>query len=205
MMRKFKIQCSPPPIPPPSRGRVREGVQNEQGFVLVVALLALLVVTVIGVLALSTSTTEVMIAGNARLREINFSGAESGLEITDPAIRHIVFNQALGNYDEIVNDPNLVTELRIGPAYDSDSVDPNSPNFNPDLQLSIGAMTVRVDIDRMSAGPVEGSAIEFASGYEGIGMGSGGGIQIYYRVNSMSREAVGSESVVGGVYRYVAY
>jgi len=200
MMRKFKIQCSPPPIPPPSRGRVREGVQNEQGFVLVVALLALLVVTVIGVLALSTSTTEVMIAGNARLREINFSGAESGLEITDPAIRHIVFNQALGNYAGIVNDPNLVTELRIGPAYDSDSV-----NFNPDLQQSIGAMTVRVDIDRMSAGPVEGSAIEFASGYEGIGMGSGGGIQIYYRVNSMSREAVGSESVVGGVYRYVAY
>jgi Tfp pilus assembly protein PilX len=200
MKKQLIVKSSPPPIPSPSRGRAREGGRNEQGFVLVVALLALLVVTVLGVLALSTSTTEVMIAGNTRLREINFSGAESGLEISDPAIRYIVYNQALGSYAGIVLDPNLTTELRSGPSFDSDTC-----KNNPDLQLTLGTMTVSVDIDRVFAAPCEGAAIEFASGYEGAGTGGSGGTCAYYRVNSMSTEAVGSENVVGGVYKYVSY
>jgi Tfp pilus assembly protein PilX len=200
MKKQLIVKSSPPPIPPPSRGKAREGGRNEQGFVLVVALLALLVITVLGVLALSTSTTEVMIAGNARLREINFSGAQSGLEISDPAIRYIVYNQALGAYSGIVIDPNLAAELRTGPSFDSDSC----KNI-PDLQLMLGTMTVSVDIDRMFSGPCAGSATEFASGYEGVGMGGSGGTCAYYRVNSMSTEAVGSENVVGGVYKYVSY
>ena len=178
-------------------------INNEQGFVLVVALLALLVVTVIGVLALSTSTTEVMMAGNTRLREIAFSGADSGLEISDPALRFIVYNQNTGNYAGIVNDPNIAQELRSGTPFDpSDS--PNPAN-NPDLQLALGNMNVTVDIDRMFASPCEGATIEYASGYEGIGMGGGGTICAYYRINSVSRGEIGSESIVGGVYRYVSY
>ncbi len=204
MKEQLIVNSSPSPIPPPSRGRAREGGRNEQGFVLVVALLALLVVTVLGVLALSTSTTEVMIAGNARLREINFTGAQSGLEISDPAIRYIVYNQAAGNYPVYpvcpVCDPNLAIELRTGPSFDSDTC-----KNNPDLQLTLGTMTVSVDIDRMFAAPCEGAAIEFASGYEGAGTGGSGSTCAYYRVNSMSTEAVGSENVVGGVYKYVSY
>lgn len=176
----------------------------EQGFVLVVALLALLVVTVLGVLALSTSTTEVMMAGNQRLREISFSGAESGLEIADPAIRYIVYNSDFGNYNAIVNDPNLASELRTGPPFDNSDSCVN----NPDIQLNnFGGkpMTVSVDIDFISGGHCVGSAIEFASGYEGVGMGGGGGVCVHYRVNSMSSGDVGSENVVGGIYRYVAY
>jgi Tfp pilus assembly protein PilX len=186
-------------------------VKNEEGFVLVVALLALLIVTVIGVISLSTSTTEVMIAGNARLHEINFSGAESGLELSDPAIRFIVYNQPANqtectNYSAIVNScSNLGTELRTGPAFNSDSC-----RTNTNLQLTNfgGSMDVTVDIDRMSASHLAGSSIEFASGYEGIGMGAGGGgTQVYYRVNSVSRDTsnLGSESILGGIYRYVAY
>jgi len=190
-------------------------VNDEQGFVLVVALLALLVVTVLGVLALSTSTTEVMVAGNARLQEINFSGAESGLDVTDPAIRCVVYNQPTTaaecqsrcpNYAPMINDCiTLASELRIGPAFD-----PDTCMTNTDLQLLNfgGNMNVTVDIDRMAAGPAAGSSIEFASGYEGIGMGGGsGGIEVYYRVNSVGRDTanLGSETILGGVYRYVAY
>ncbi|MEW6002483.1 MAG: PilX N-terminal domain-containing pilus assembly protein [Nitrospirota bacterium] len=186
-------------------------VTNQEGFVLVVSLLLLLVVTVIGFLALSTSTTEVMIAGNKRLMEMNFSGAESGLEISDPTIRSIVYNQYVtSNYAGIVQPPgsdswDLPTELRIGPPFNSN----DSCKNNPDLLLANfgGNMNVTVDIDRMFTGPCEGSAIEFASGYEGIGMGVSGGICAYYRVNSMSRDTanLGAENVVGGVYRYVSY
>jgi len=176
-------------------------VKNEHGFVLVIALLALLVVTVIGVLAISTSTTEVMVAGNTRLREMNFAGAESGLEISDPAIRFIAFNKELGNYDAIVRDRNLAEELRSGSPFNPS----DSCNNNPDLNLNLGPMSVTVDIDRMFASPCEGATTEYASGYEGIGMGGGGNICAYYWVNSRSRSVIGSESAVGGFYRYVSY
>jgi Tfp pilus assembly protein PilX len=219
MIKKLKVKSPPlpitnPPIPPFSKGGLGgitgEGKgRGEQGFVLVVALLALLVVTVLGVLALSTSTTEVMVAGNTRLREMNFSGAESGLEISDPTLRFIVYNQPTSqaecpNYSSIVsNCATLATELRSGPAFDGDL-----PANNPDLQLPLGSMTVRVDIDYMFPAQLAGSSIEFASGYEGIGMGAGsGGIEVYYRVNSVSSDNanLGSEAILGGVYRYVSY
>jgi Tfp pilus assembly protein PilX len=209
MKKQSSVKTSPPPNPPPSRGRVRERGRNEQGFVLVIALLGLLVVTVIGVLAISTSTTEVMVAGNTRLREMNFAGAESGLEISDPAIRFIAFNGALPAYGTyaskrnggIVSDPDLAEEIRSGIPFDPN----DSCNTNPDLNMTLGSMNVTVDIDRMFASPCQGATIEFAGGYEGVGMGGGGSICAYYWVNSMSRSVVGSENMVGGFYRYVTY
>jgi Tfp pilus assembly protein PilX len=184
-----------------TRTEVRERRKNKQGFVLVIALLGLLVVTVIGILAISTSTTEVMVAGNTRLREMNFAGAESGLEISDPVIRFIASNKDFGNYDAIVSDRNLAKELRSGTAFDPS----DSCNTNPDLNMTLGSMSITVDIDRMFASPCEGTTTEFAGGYEGIGMGGGGSICAYYWVNSRSRSVVGSENMVGGFYRYVSY
>lgn len=181
----------------PSRGST---VSNEQGFVLVVGLLALLVITVLGVLALSTSTTEVIVSGNMRLREINFASAESGLELSIPTLKYAIYNDTFGNYSYIVNDSSLATELRLGPTFDPDRAD-----AAPDLRFTLGQLIVSVDIDKMFAGPCEGAAIEFASGYEGIGLGGGGGICAYYRVNSIGQSDVGSRNVIGGVYRYVAY
>lgn len=181
--------------------------KNEEGFVLVIALLGLLVVTVLGVLALSTSTTEVMMAGNERLREINFSGAEGGLEIAQPVINYVAFagHTACAASSICVGIvPNFLTfqqELRSGTPFDP----ADSCVTNPDITLTVGNTTVTADVDYMSSGPCAGSAIEFASGYEGIGSGGSGGVCAYYRVNSMARGGVGSESVVGAVYRYVAY
>ncbi len=182
--------------------------KHEEGFVLVVALLGLLVVTVLGVLALSTSTTEVMMAGNERLREINFSWAEGGLEIAQPVINYVAFpghsSCASGSVCAgIVSDfATFQQELRTGTPFST----LDTCILNPNFTLTVGTTTVRVDVDYMSGGPCEGSAIEFASGYEGIGSGGGGGgICVYFRVNSMARSDVGSESVVGGVYKYVAF
>lgn len=175
--------------------------QNEYGFVLVVALLAMLILTIIGVLAISTSTTEIMIAGNTRLREMNFAGAESGLEISDPVIRFIAFHSSFGSYDSIVRDKDFYQEIRSGKPFEP----ADTCNINPDLSLNLGSMTVTVDIDRMFSSPCEGVATEYASGYEGLGIGGSGNICAYYIVSSMSRGALGSESAVRGFYRYVSY
>ena len=51
---------------------------REQGFVLVLALFMLTICTIIGMAAMSTSTTELDIAGNERVHKETFYQAEAG-------------------------------------------------------------------------------------------------------------------------------
>src|SRR4030067_353189 len=70
-------------------------LNSQEGMVLIVSLLLLLVATVVGITALSTSTTKVMIAGNQRLSEINFSYADSGVSVSAHILKDTAFNSAV--------------------------------------------------------------------------------------------------------------
>ncbi len=56
------------------------GWKNERGMALVTAMLLLVVLTVIGVAAMSTSNLEIMISGAAKNKQAAFYAAEAGLE-----------------------------------------------------------------------------------------------------------------------------
>ena len=161
-------------------------LRNEQGYVLVVALLALFVTTVIGVLALSTSTTEVMVAGNTRLREISLSAADAGIEIADPVMR----NPDATKYPFIVDEPTLQSEI-----FCVSQLNPDGENFR--LNGFGGNTDVSVDIDYINAGdPSPGYALEE------------GGLPIlkkYFVINSTSTGPTGSEGVIGAPYYLVGY
>lgn len=185
-------------------------LHNEEGMVLIVSMALMLVITVMGVLALSTSTTDVMVAGNQRLREINMANSEGGKQVSKPIIEDfandgILNNAALGI---VVQDPNLGNEIEIG---DSDlnglpnkvSDNPLSTvdaTNNPDIQFALQDVTVTVDIDLLGRKRARGGGIEFAAGAEGLGNKT---VVRYYKVNSISRGQVGSEAVVGALYRNV--
>jgi hypothetical protein len=48
---------------------------------------------------------------------------------------------------------------------------------------------VRVDVDRMYSYALPGGALEFASGYEGVGASAaGGGIGVLYRISSQGNK-----------------
>lgn len=180
-------------------------LNSEEGIVLIISLLLLLVATVVGITALSTSTTNVMIAGNQRLSEINFSSADSGVSLSVPVIETTAYDKAVSSsYTSVVTDTsNFVNEISGASAGDSDTA-----SASPDLQFSLGsdtsAVMVSIDIDYLYSGFSAGSAIEFASGYEGLGKGAGaGGAEIYYSVDSISAGVIGSETRVYAVYRYV--
>lgn len=159
---------------------------NEEGFVLVVALLALLVVTIIGVLALSTATTEVMIAGNARLREMNLSTADAGISLAGPVMR----NPDKGKYTFLSSAQvqNLRNEI-----YCKSQMNGDAENFS----VNMGGNLVSVDIDFVNASaPTAGYALE-----------EGGPPVLVkdYVINSKSTSGLGSENVVGAVYYIVGY
>lgn len=160
--------------------------KDEQGFVLVVALLALLVVTVLGVLALSTSTTEVMMSGNQRLREINFAAADSGIAMTEPVV--LDPDRDKYNFLNVAQEQNLRDEIYCNSIMNTDT-----QNFS----ISIGDRNLTIDVDLVNvAEPGMGYSLEE------------GGPPIVlknYVLNSTSSAVLGSEARLGAVYYIVGY
>lgn len=172
--------------------RLRRGQKaigkNEKGYVLVIALLVLAVVTVIGVLALSTSTTEVMIAGNTRLREMNLSSADAGVAVSEPVIR----NPDQTKYNFINDVATLRSEI-----FCTSQMNQDDERVNPNLNITIGENNVSVDIDYINAAdPGPGYALE---------EGGPPVLMKNYRINSTSRGGAGSECMVGATYYIVGY
>ncbi|HDK45694.1 MAG TPA: PilX protein, partial [Actinobacteria bacterium] len=66
------------------------GSKKQRGTALIVSLLILLVLTILGVAAMSTTTMEEKMAGNSRKIDLAFQSAESALRDaqTDPAIKN---------------------------------------------------------------------------------------------------------------------
>ena len=194
---------------------------NEEGFVLVVSLVLLLVITLMGILALSSSTTEVMIAGNQRIVEINEISADGGKDLSKPIINDVVYYDRVDTnkftQDKIVIDNELNNELQLNDSDDDgiENVTSNDPEnssdalMNPDINFRIPSndpnprVTVSIDVDYLFSAHAAGSAIEFGSGTEGMGKGMSGGSLVYYKANSFSRWASSSERAVGTLYRYV--
>lgn len=161
-------------------------VRNEQGFVLVVALLALLVVTVIGILALSTSTTEVMVSGNTRLREINLATADSAVALSEPVMRNP--DRTKYTFMTDAQEQNLRNEIFCQSLMNADS-----ENF----LVSFGGNNVNVDIDTINVSdPGIGYALE--EGGPPI-------LKKMYTINSTSTSGLGAENMVGAVYYIVGY
>ncbi len=166
-------------------------LNGQEGFILIIALLSLLGLTAIGILAISTSTTEVMIAGNTRLREIGLSSADSGIELSEPVLRNIdnleFTDIAQGKLTERMEhlsaERNCISQL-----------DPDTENFSVNIG---GNSNVSVDIDYVNASnPGPGYALE--EGGPPI-------VKKTYIINATSRGASGSEATVGAVYFLIGW
>jgi len=169
---------------------------NEKGYILITVLLLLLVLTIVGMAAINTSTVENMLSGNTRLRERNVAKADAGIEVSIPTIRRVVREQDIRFFTNLVQDANLVQELRAVP-FSADNAD-----SSPDISYSVNNdsdQQANVDIDKMYVKPI--GSVEFAGGHEGLGKGSG--LYIYYRINATGQGLANSEAQVGTIYRYV--
>ncbi len=173
-------------------------LKQENAYILITTLLILLVLTVIGFAALGTSRIENMLSGNIRLRETALSAADSAVDISASLIEHAVRTQNTTGYANIVNDSKLALELRNTPFDSTDDV-----NTNPDVKYQLDNQNVSVDIDKMYVKRIGGTAIEYASGYEGAGKSGASSFYAFYRINSKASGQIASEATVGTIYRYV--
>lgn len=172
---------------------------NQNGMILVTVLLLMMVVAILGTIAINTSTIDIQIFGNLKKGSETMESAEAGVEISIPIIERtlaagelepttITVNGAsvdLSKVSGTTNPNNLGGEIIGASNYDADTVTGSGSN-GPDVTMAMsGGVNVKVDIDRLYSYTLPGGALEFASGYEGVGAAAaGGGIGVLYRISS---------------------
>jgi type II secretory pathway component PulK len=190
---------------------------SQRGTAIIMALLILLVLSVIGVYAVSTSTVETKITGVERGFQEAFYTADSGEPIGIYVTKRILHDDpqtvsALGApWSSVVNSNLLGMSGRL---FTNASRDPNqqpdpstasitSAGHSVDLGLP-NYVLLLVDIDRLQSQHLPGGGVEFAAGYESIGQGGGGDVGVLISVDSVGRYGLkGAESRVNVGYLYV--
>lgn len=176
------------------------GPDQQQGAALVIAVLILLVLTVIGVYAITTSTFETKIVGFDREFKEAFYAADSGEPIGIAVIKAVIHYvptspsnlsalSAEPLWDNILENNPLFTDNEIFTDGRNTDNPINSPNIQATGQQigfpSTSPTRLRADIDRLASYQITGGAQQFASGYEGIGSGGGGSVGIIYEIDSV--------------------
>lgn len=164
-------------------------LRNQRGSALVYALLMLVILTILGIAAVTTSTVEVQISGNDKVYKISFYGADGGTNMYSELLEQNIEERgswldntargavmvADGNFYR--NTPTSTPNPR--PADLSDAT-PNFDAFYPSANNAGSGPRTNLKV----CGNValsNGSAVQLAAGYEGKGKaaGSGGAWLIY--------------------------
>ncbi len=197
--------------------------RNQEGFVLVVTLLIMVLLTIIGVAMNRSTTTELQIAGNDKVHKQTFTEADGGTEfaaeVLEQNIGCLIFSNTAGGGVTVADgfiilDGNIAVDDNsldfwqngIGhwsgaslPAYPADNqrdlwLPPNYAAGDPHTNITLEG----------SANFAEGSSIILAGGYLGLGRGmSSGGIHMNYEIHSQHLGQRSSESIIRVRWRHV--
>lgn len=169
---------------------------NEEGSALVVALLILVVLTIIGISATTTTEIDIQMAGNDSFHKVAFFNADGGIYSTPKLISLCLENDAEQNLAGI-------TYLGAGGTFYREIMGFNAGDAARDVRLGIGGFNVDMDVQRTGVMNIAGGGTEFASGAEGIGVGSAGGVAILYDMDSLGNGPAASAANIGAEYRKV--
>jgi hypothetical protein len=166
---------------------------REQGFVLVLALFMLTICTIIGMAAMSTSTTELDIAGNERVHKETFYQAEAGSSAAAEALldkeAYDTWSSGTDKFADLglngyiqINDWEFLLEAKdVNPWPGStwekddqveDTIEAWVPGESPDISIRTNQFHGDVDVDKVDVRHLAGSGAEFGSGAEGSGVSS---------------------------------
>jgi Tfp pilus assembly protein PilX len=185
------------------------GGRDQNGMALVTVMIAMVIMTVIGIAALTVTGLENRMAGFQRTAEAAATAAEScigtGVNVIQQTIDQAkvpdTFIQNVGGPVPIAS--QLTLEREIMGQLDND---PDTTATPANMEVTIGPFQVNGDIDRLYAKTKAGGAIQFAAGYEGTAGGAaGGGVDILYRITCVATDsATNTTSQVSAVYACTA-
>ncbi|MBW1709319.1 MAG: pilus assembly PilX N-terminal domain-containing protein [Deltaproteobacteria bacterium] len=179
---------------------------NEEGSVLIMVLILMAVMSVIGLTASMMSRTEITISHNTKVSRQAFYAGDSGIEVSPKIVGRIIDEGSIPTDIPIINiDAGLRDEV-MGYFIEADYMDSIFPVVvNPDLSQAINISNFNVDIDRDPTGAqfMPGGGVQFASGAEGVGAGTIGGVLIHYDFDSIGTAPNSARSYIDARYRKV--
>ena len=194
---------------------------DEKGSVLLIAVLILVVLTVIGISAITTSTIEIQIAGNEMLYKTNFYAADGGTEVGRELIEQnlacpngfqaepLTIGQAIVADKEFAKQENAPGVTYPSDPEPSDAVDGILEKDRRDIHFPIYTPPddSRPHTNIVAFGNTQlstGNALQMAAGYEGKGKGAaGGGGKIIYNLYSQHKGWRGSKASIMIHYRHM--
>lgn len=181
--------------------------RNQNGVAMLTVMLLLLIMTVIGIAAITVTGLENRMAGYLRTGEAAASAAESCLGTAVNIIQQTIDAGSLPaaySPNPVPAGANAVT-LNQEIMGQSDN-NPDMPATAPNTAVQVNNFVVNGDIDRLYAKAKAGGSLQFAAGYEGTASGAaGGGIDIMYRIDCVAANAAtGTSSRITGVYACTA-
>jgi Tfp pilus assembly protein PilX len=188
---------------------IKQPLSNESGAaVLIATILILVVVTAIGLGAMNNSTMEMTIASNDTQHKMAFYNADSGVYGVPKLVSRVVNeSQTIEIGAGSGRAEGLNYDLR-GRTDDEAETDfyRQIMGFDLDTEAAItmqpGINTI-INVSRIRQQIVAGGGAEFAAGTEGVGVGSQGGVAIFYQMDSRGFTGRGSNANVIADYRKV--
>lgn len=187
--------------------------KSEQGIAMLTVLLVMLMMTVLGISAVTVTGLENRMAGFMTSMESATAAAEScagaGVNIIqhtiDPYVGAgtlpIAFLSNAVPAGPVPQTNATVLNQEIMGSSDNNSDFPDGAGAVPNLVQTVGAYTVNGDIDRLYVKGNPGSGMQQFAGYEGTGSSAVGSSNIFYRIDCVARNmATGTSARVTAVY-----
>lgn len=187
---------------------------NERGIAILTVMLIMLMMTALGIAALTATGLENRMAGFVTSMEGATAAAESctgvGVNVIqqtiDPYVGAGTLPVAFKSDATPIAGPvpqanaALLTQEIMGSSDNNGDI-ADGTGAVPNLTLTVGAFTVNGDIDRLYIKGSPGSGMQQFGGYEGAGNSIIGSSNIYYRIDCVARNAAtGTSARVTAVY-----
>jgi hypothetical protein len=177
-------------------------LKNEDGSVLIVALIFLVLLTGIGISSSTTTEIDLRIAGNEKFHKMAFyaadGGTEAGIGLLEENIETRGFSSSTVGTATVYD---LEFYSNVESSTESDNI-PSSSNRDaeiPNLNSSSVYLKIYGDTELST-----GSALQLAAGYEGKGKGiGGGGAFLVYHIRSCANGPANSLSRVAQRWRHL--
>ena len=192
-------------------------VCNERGVAMLTVLMVMLMMTVLGIAAITASSLDNKMAGLQRTTESAVQAAESCLGTSANVIIQSLLPEngttipaafldtasPAGPVPTANSNATILANEIIGNPENSTDV-PTGSGVTPNIRLpgTVGSYTVVGDIDRLYVKMKAGTGQQQFAAYEGVGVGAGSnGADVYYKITCVAtNSATGTESRVSAIY-----
>ena len=193
--------------------------QNQQGIAMLSILMLMLILTVLGIGAMTITGIENRVAGFASSMEASSAAADACVATGVKVIQQVqdvsnslsvptalLSDQVPPGPVPVTNKTQLENEINGGSAVADAPIGPPFPPgivaAVPNLIQTVGAYSVVGDIDFLYRKPRAGSGQQFGAAYDGTSVGAGaGGTDLFYSVDCVATNtATGMSSRIAAVY-----